>query len=176
MKRTILAAVVAFAAMLLVTSSLAAATPNKAKTLVLQKSDFPAGTIAKPVGGSSSAAGSGYAVTFYYRTRGKPNELSASVIVLKSRSVAVRTFRELRSEMIPAIPKLKLPSYGDEQVANHSVLGGSQLIVRRGSVVWVLEFQTFVTRGGQTHELTRAEAIAEYKRYAPKQQRRVGNG
>ena len=85
-------------------------------------------------------------------------------------------FKELRSDMLPIVPKLKLPRHGDEQVANHSVLGGSQLIVRKGSVVWVLEFQTYMVRDDQTHELTRAEAIAEYKRYAPKQQRRVGSG
>ena len=93
-----------------------------------------------------------------------------AVAVFKSKSVAVQMFRDYRSEMTPGIPKLTLPRYGDEQAANFSVLGGSQLIVRRGSVVWVLELQTFMTE----HELTKGEAIAEYKRYAPKQQRRIG--
>jgi hypothetical protein len=172
--RFMLTAVAAVLAMLIATSALAAGAPNKAKTLVLQKSDFPPGTVAKDGGGSASAAGSGYGITFHYRTAGKPNELSASVAVFKSKSLAVQMFRDSRSEMAPAVPKLTLPRYGDEQVANFSVIGGSQLIVRKGSVVWVLELQTFLTRGGQTHELTKAEAIAEYKRYAPKQQRRVG--
>jgi hypothetical protein len=174
--RLILAAVATIVMALIATSALAAAVPNKAKTLVLQKSDFPANATAKTTGGSTNAYGSGYGVTFQYRTGSKPNELSNSVAVWKSRSLAVQMFREARSEMGPAIPRLKLSRYGDEQVAGFHVLGGSQLIVRTGSTVWVLELQTIVTRGGQTHELTKAEAIAEYKRYAPKQQRRVGNG
>jgi hypothetical protein len=174
---TLIRVVVAIvAAALLATGAAAAGSPNKAKTLVLQKSDFPPGTAIGTSGGSASAAGSGWGVTFRYKTNGKPNELSASVAAVKSKSLAVQMFRDLKSEMGPAIPKLTLPRYGDEQAANFSVLGGSQLIVRKGSVVWVLELQTFLTRGGQTHELTKGEAIAEYKRYAPKQQRRVGNG
>jgi hypothetical protein len=151
-----------------------AAAPNKAKTLVLQKADFPAGTVAKPAGGTVSSAGSGYAVAFHYRSAGKPNELSSFVAVLPSRSAAVQAFRELRDEMAPGVPKLELPRYGDEQAANFSVLGGSQLVVRKGSVVWAIELQTIVTRGGQTHDLTRAEAVAEYKKYGPKQQLRIG--
>jgi hypothetical protein len=169
-----LTAIAAVLTALIATGALAAATPNKAKTLVLQKSDFPPGTVAKHGGGSASTAGSGYGITFQYRTGGKPNELSASVVVLKSKSLAVQTFRDYRSDMSSIVPKLALPRYGDEQVANFSVIGGSQLIVRKGSIVWVLELQTFLTRGGQTHELTKAEAIAEYKRYAPKQQKRIG--
>jgi hypothetical protein len=86
----------------------------------------------------------------------------------------VQAFRELRDEMAPGVPKLELPRYGDEQAANFSVLGGSQLVVRKGSVVWAIELQTIVTRGGQTHDLTRAEAVAEYKKYGPKQQLRIG--
>ncbi len=174
-KRFTLAALAVVAAVV-ATSALAAGAPNRAKTLILQKSDFPPGTTAKNAAGDASAEGSGYSVTFHYRTRGKPRELSASVVVFKSRSLAVAMFKEFRSDMLPIVPKLRLPRYGDEQAANHSVLGGSQLIVRRGSVIWVLEPQTFLTHGGKTYELTRPEAIAEYKRYASKQQRRVGNG
>jgi hypothetical protein len=169
-------AVAAVIAAVFATTAIAAGAPNKAKTLVLQKSDFPPGTVARDGQGSASSAGSGYGITFNYRTAGNPNELSASVVVLKARSLAVQTFRDYRSDMSSIVPKLTLPRYGDEQVANFSFIGGSQLIVRKGSVVWVLELQTFLTRGGQTHELTKAEAIAEYKRYAPKQQRRIGNG
>jgi hypothetical protein len=163
----------ALIAMLAAAAALAAP-PNKAEALALQKSDFPAGTVVRPGGGSATATGSSYAVTFQYRTGTKPNELSAFVAVSPGRGVATAMFRELKSEMGLGVPKLKLPPYGDEQVADFSPLGGSRLLVRKGSVVWALELQTFLTRGGRTHELTKAEAIAEYKRYAPKQQRRVG--
>jgi hypothetical protein len=154
-------------------SAAAAAPPNKAKALVLQKSDFPRGVVAKDGGGSATAAGSGYGVTYLYQTAGKPNELSVSVAVFRSRALAEQLFAETKAELGTAVPKLKLPRYGDQQVADFSSLGGSRLIVRTGAVVWVLELQTSVTRGGQTRELTKAEAVAEYLRYAPKQQRRV---
>ncbi len=167
---------VAFVALgVLAATAVAAAPVNKAKALMLQKSDFPAGTTVKSASGDASAAGSGWVATFHYKS-GQPVELTIAVTVFKSRALAVELFRELKGDMIPLVPKISLPKYGDEQVANHSVLGGSQLIVRKGSVIWMFEPQTFMTRGGKTYELTRAKAIAEYKRYAPKQQRRVGNG
>lgn len=169
-------AAAAVLAALVSASAVAAGAPNKAKALVLQKSDFPPGTTTSMAAGDASSEGSGYTVTFHYRTAGKPNQLTASVVVVKSRDLAVQTFREFRGDMIPIVPKLNLPRYGDEQAANFSTLGGSQLIVRKGSVIWVLELQTFFTRGGRTREMTKAEAIAEYKRYGPKQQRRVGKG
>jgi hypothetical protein len=173
-RRLMLTAIAAVLTALIATSALAAGTPNGAKTLVLRKSDFPPGTVARDGSGAANAAASGYGITFDYRTAGKPNQLSAAVVVLKAKSLALQAFRDYRADMSPIVPKLALPRYGDEQVANFSVIGGSQLIVRKGSIVWVLELQTFLTRGGKTHELTKAEAIAEYKRYAPKQQRRVG--
>ena len=52
------------------------------------------------------------------------------------------------------------------------MLGGSQLLVRKGSIVWVLELQTFL----KTHELTKAEAIAQYVRYGRRQQQKIGKG
>lgn len=169
-------AVAALVAGVAATTALAAATPNKAKALALQKSDFPAGVVAKNAAGDVSAAGSGYAVTYHYRRGGRPHELSVSVLVFKSRAMAVQMFKEFRSDLIPASPKLKLPKYGDEQVANHSVLGGSQLIVRKGSVVWYLEPQTYMVRAGRTYELTKAQTVALYKVYAAKQAKRIGAG
>jgi hypothetical protein len=153
-------------------SAAPAAPANPAKTLALQKADFPRGTVARNPSATVSAAGSGYGVTYRYRTAGKPNELSVSVAVFKSRAVAAQLFRESKAELGSATPRLQLPRYGDEQVAGFHVLGGSQLIVRTGSVVWVLELQTIVG----SRELTKAEALAEYRRYAPKQKRRIEAG
>jgi hypothetical protein len=87
-------------------------------------------------------------------------------------------FKQMKSELIPAVPKLKLAGkpYGDEQVANHSVLGGSQLIVRKGSVVWMLEPQTYMVRAGKEYELTGAQTAALYEKYGRAQQARVAKG
>lgn len=174
--RTFLHAVSLALAALLVTGALAAAPPNRAKALALQKSDFPRGAVARDAAGSATSEGSGYGVTYHFTSGGRPYELSVAVLVFKQRSMAVQMFKELRSDMIPIVPKLKLPRYGDEQAANHSVLGGSQLIVRRGSVLWTLEPQTYMTRGGKTYELTRAQTVALYAVYAKKQQLRVDKG
>ncbi len=156
--------------------ALAAAPPNRAKTLALQKSDFPRGAVARHAAGSATSAGSGYGVTYHYSSGGRPYELSVAVLVFKGRAMATQMFNELRGDMIPIVPKLKLPRYGDQQIANHSVLGGSQLIVRKGSVVWTLEPQTFMTRGAKTYELSKAQAVALYGIYAAKQQKRIGAG
>ena len=178
--RAVAVAAVAVLTALTITGALAAAAPNPAKALVLQRSDFPAGTIAAGGGGTTTGAGSGYAVTFRYRTGGKPNELTAIVGVSQNEALAVRMFREAVRDLPTAgvkLTKLQLPRYGDEQHASfQGTPGGSRLIVRTGSVVWALLLQTYLTRGGQSHELTKAEAAAELQNYGAKQQRRIGSG
>jgi hypothetical protein len=176
LKTKIHVAVAILVAGMVATSAAAAATPNRAKTLALQKSDFPAGAVGKNAAGTATAAASGYGVTYHYRSGGRPMEASIAVTVFKSRAMAVEMFKELRTDLIPGIPKLKLPRYGDEQVADHSVLGGSRLIVRKGSVVWYLEPQTYMVRAGKEYELTRAQTVAFYKVYAAKQARKVAAG
>jgi hypothetical protein len=173
-----LAAPVAAVLALAAAAAAPGAVPNRAKALALQKSDFPRGVVAKDASGEATAAGSGYGVTYHYTSGGRPYELSVAVTVFKSRAVAVQFFRELKGDLIPAAPKLKLPAplYGDEQIATHSVLGGSQLIVRKGTVVWYLEPQTYMVRGGKQYELTRAQTVALYRLYGRKQQRKVGKG
>jgi hypothetical protein len=168
--------VAAGALALLVAAGAPAAVPNEAKALALRTSDFPPGAVARDAGGAVTAGGSGYGVTYHFRSGGRPLELSVAVTVFKSRAMAVELFRELRSDLGTGIPKLKLPRYGDEQAANHSVLGGSRLIVRTGSVVWYLEPQTYMVRGGRTYELTRPQAVALYRTYAAKQAKRVAAG
>ena len=154
------------------TGALAAATAKDARQLVLRKSDFPAGARASATGGDAT----GYSVTWNYRTGAKPNEISSGAGSFKSSGIAKAAFREVTSDLGPLAKRIQLPKYGDEQLATFHVVGGSQLIVRKGAVLWVLELQTLLTRGGVSHELTKAEAIAEYKRLAPKVQRRVGTG
>lgn len=173
MKRRFVTTAVAVAvATVVATTALGAASAKDARQMVLQKSDFPPGARASAKGGDAM----GYSVTWNYRTGTKPNQISSSAGVLPNRTTARAGFREFTSDLGPLARRIQLPKYGDEQVATFHVLDGSQLIVRKNTVVWALILQTFLTRGGVTHELTKAEAIAEYKRLAPKMQSRVGNG
>lgn len=67
---------------------------------------------------------------------------------------------------------LRLPAYGDEQVAlfNPSV-GKALLLVRKNRVVWELE----VMNGGLL-TLPKAKLISELQKYAAKQKARIGAG
>lgn len=152
-----------------------ASAAQEAKQLVLQKSDFPKSAAARVTIQGRTPGGGGFA-TFAYQTGSAPNELSVSVAVVPTRAMAVALFNEFKSDVPAIVRRIQLPKYGDEQFAYFHVAQGSSLVVRKNAVVWAFELQTFLTRGGKTHELTMAEAIAEYKRYAPKQKRRVGAG
>jgi hypothetical protein len=168
--KTFALALVAAAA--LAAGAAAATAAKDARQLVLQQSDLPAGARATVKGGDAR----GFGVTYAYRSGGKPNEISAAALVLPSRAAARAAFADLTGDIGSYVTRIRLPRYGDEQVSTFHSAGGSQLIVRRGAVVWTLELQTFLIRAGEEHELTRAEGIAEYRRLAPKIQRRVGNG
>lgn len=167
MKRTFLAVLV-LAMTIVVGAALAAPPP-----IVLQKSDFAPAAKARLLQGE--AAGKGGFANYAYVSRGRPNELSSSVAVLPTTGQARALFEEFKRDALsfPKQQRLALPQYGEEQVATFG-RAGSQLIVRTRRVIWMLELQTFLTRGGRTHELTKAEAIAEYRTYAPKQRVRVG--
>lgn len=169
--RTVLAAFAAVVAATMATTALAASSAKNPKTLVLQKSDFPAGArvINKYTAGGASGAGAGYYVTYRYKSGSKTRELASFVLVAKSSSLAGALFRELKTD-IPRT-KLVLPKYGDEQLAGFQGLDGGTLIVRRNTVVWSLKIEYDIDIG-----LTKPEAIAELKRYAPKQMKRVGSG
>jgi hypothetical protein len=177
MTRIALAIAIAVAAALAATAA-AAPAPNKAKALALQKSDFPRGVVARHGSGEVSAAGSGWSVSYHFASGGRPHELAVAVLVFKSPALAGQMYDELEGDVLSVAPKLvlKAPRYGDEQVASHSVLGGSRLLVRKGAVVWYLEPQTYMVRGGKTYELTRAQTIALYQKYGRAQQKRIGKG
>src|SRR5687767_8165986 len=175
MKRTILAGTLALVSLIAVSVAFAGTTPNKAKTLIVQKKHFPPGARALHPTGEASAGTSGWSVDYHFRSGGRPHELAVAVIVFPSAALAKQLFGELRGDAPPASPKLTLPgkAYGDQQVSNHSVLGGSRLLVRKGAVVWYLEPQTYMVRAGKTYELSRAQTIALYERYGRKQQQLI---
>ncbi|HEX4746139.1 MAG TPA: hypothetical protein VFU99_04565, partial [Gaiellaceae bacterium] len=69
---------------------------------------------------------------------------------------------------------LRLPAYGDEQIAlfQSPKLGSLvQLLVRRNSVVWQLEYM-----GAGLLVIPKAKLLAELERYAAKQKTRVARG
>jgi hypothetical protein len=160
--------VAALVAATLTTTALAVSAAKDPKTLVLQKSDFPAGARLT----AKHADAMGYLVTYRYKTGSKQAELSSFVVLLPSRKLAVAMFRELRTDVLDIERKLSLPKYGDEQIAGYLPITDGQLIVRKGNTVWALLLGAVVG----TPELTIAEAIAEFKRYGPKARKRVGSG
>jgi hypothetical protein len=172
--RTILAGIAAtLVAAALTTTALAASTARNPKTMVLQKADFPAGArlIKKYTQGASSSGGAVYYATYQYKSGAKTRQLSSSALVLKSGSLATTAFKYYKSDIIKAATKLTLPKYGDEQFATFLGLDGGELVVRKNTVVWSLKIEYDIDIG-----LTKPQAIAELKRYAPKAMKRVGSG
>jgi hypothetical protein len=172
-RRTVLAAFAAVVAATMATTALAASAAKNPKTLVLQKSDFPAGArlIKKYSAGASSSGGAGYYATYQYKSGAKTRQLSSSALVFKGASLATTAFKYFKSDTIKTATKLTLPKYGDEQFATFLGLDGGELFVRKNTVVWSLKIEYDIDIG-----LTKAEALAELKRYAPKQMKRVGSG
>ena len=166
--RTILTAVAACIVAAITTTALAASIAKAPKTMVLQKSDFPAGARRTANYGEAT----GHLVTYRYKTGSKENELSSYVILLPSRKLADLAFKEARTDVTKWIWKVSLPKYGDEQFASFHPLEDGQLIVRKGNTVWGLMLLGVV--GDRT--LTKADATAEFKRYGPKAMKRAGSG
>lgn len=166
---TVVAAALAAAA--LTSGALAAAAAKDARTMVLRKADFPAGTRSLNVTGNRSS----YGLTFRYAGPGGRNDLTSGATVTASRSAAVAGFRELKSDYSKNVPTLVLPKYGDEQHVSF-LLGTAQLIVRKNTVVWVLTLARTGSSGSNPNEIKKREATAELKKYAAIQARRVGGG
>lgn len=173
--RTILAAVAALVAAAMTATALAASTAKDPKTLVLQKSDLPAGASlkGKPIR-DKNAQVHAYSVEWRYKAGAKQFHL-ISVASVMSRAVAVAAFRQARSLFRSGYRKISLPKYGDEQVAALAREDNAgELWVRKGGIVWSISVNTvsFVKDG----VITKPESIAHLKRFAPKQMKRVGSG
>jgi hypothetical protein len=171
-------ALVVGATMAWAASALASGTLQGPKTLVLQKSDFPAGAkVIRTIG----PIGASFGRTYRYAGAGGSSELSSTVSVTKSASQASAAYKKLRSDFRSILlnvikgtglkPWLTLPRYGDEQFASYHHLDGGKLLVRKGKVLWFLLFN-----GAGTRTPTKAEAVAELKKYGAKQAKRVGSG
>ena len=72
--------------------------------------------------------------------------------------------------------RISVPSYGDQHYARHDPAGGEgigvmELLVRTRTFIWLLNVQV-----ERRPAAPKAQLLAELKKYAQKQQRRVGAG
>ena len=159
-------------------TSPAARTLQSPKALILQKSDFPSGTkVIRTIG----PMGASFGRTYRYSGPKGSSELSATLSVAKSDGQARAAYKTLRTDFRALLvklvkgtglkPWLTLPRYGDEQFASYHHLDGGKLLVRKGKVLWFLLLQ-----GAGTRTPTKAEVVAELKKYGAKQKQRVDNG
>lgn len=195
--RTTAAVLVATTATLLVTAaSLAAATAKNPATMILRQTDigkieaYEAGDeVENAIEDPLDAAGVEYEAATYtglaYSDAKGALRVIGWVIATPNAAQAKKAFvaaqRGLetmrRSNRAPRPTPLPLPSYGNQQVAGldeidrGTGIGFGTLLVRKNTVVWFLHV---------AHERrpprTRAELIADLKRYAVKQSTRVGAG
>ncbi|HZT45497.1 MAG TPA: hypothetical protein VFA24_04890 [Gaiellaceae bacterium] len=169
------------------------------KSLVLPKSDFPAGTRAGTAYGVKGPTSSTYTAAFNIRPGDARREEDVTIQVWVAKDVT--TAKAIYTQTIasytgkgPAIglsknafkgeAVLKLPSYGDEQFADYlpnPQRPHGQLIVRMGSVVWYLTVENctplaFSCYGTSRTEpaIGKARATAELKAYGAKEKARVG--
>jgi hypothetical protein len=196
--RRTLTVVVAVSAAILApaaTAALAMTAAKDPKTLALRKSDFPPGAVQFPVPDSTvkGPLTSFYSVTFNFRTLSREEEVTGYVGVSSSSGETAAQYRihVAVNSGLEGTTVLKLPRYGDEQYAafiQGPKTGGysrarGELVVRKGKVVWDLTVESCgpfapygCTAGRTPPNLTRAQAIAELKKYAAKQKARVGKG
>jgi hypothetical protein len=118
---------------------------------------------------------------YTFRNGGRDVEVVITVITTATPSQARALFAALRKE---ALSKTKaeraaISSYGDQQllVTFYDGRGPNvlteELVVRKGIVVWHLEVGAHPS---SSKPFSRAQALAELKKYAGKQRARVGSG
>jgi hypothetical protein len=176
------------AASAVTTSSLAALAVKDPKSVALRESDFPVGAhrMSEKVDRSAPLPGGGrgqaYTTTFSFRYGAHKQEIvTITVLAAGNASLGHGVFSALRKEAAKAKDRspVRLPAYGNEQVA--AVTGdvrndeaGAGLLVRKNTVVWILDIGTDPL--AKDFGFSKAQALAELTKYARKQKQRVGNG
>ena len=177
-------------------TSLAAGTAKNPSTLVLRQADFARGAtyeaddyVDQHYGDALDAAGVDYEEANYigltYSEAKGSLRVSGWVIVTPSAAQARKAFAAaqkgqaswLRAIRSPKLAPLTLPSYGNQQAAGLDAIdpgtgiGYATVIVRKNSVVWFLHV-------GHERRPPRSqvELLADLRRFAAKQARRVGTG
>ena len=157
------------------------------KTLTLRASDLPAkarfvdqnstNNARLPGGGTGRAYTAGYA----FRNGTRDEEVVVTVVTTGTALLARGLFAAVRKE---ALSKTKadttaIPRYGDQQLLATFYDGRGpnvwteELIVRKGTVVWYLQIGAHPS---SSKPFSRAQALAEVKKYAGKQKVRAGRG
>jgi hypothetical protein len=167
------AAAPAAIAALVASTALAGSIAADPRALVLQKSDLPPGARLTMKQADKNARLSSYLLSYRFRGRSQMLDLRSWAIVTSPQLAGV-LFRQQRADLAGE-RRVALPPYGDEQIA---VLAREdnegQLWVRKGGTFWGLSVNTAGV--GNWGLITRAESVAQLKRYAPKQMKRVGRG
>jgi hypothetical protein len=163
---------------LVLTATAAAVTSAKDPAqLMLARTDFPAGakynTFPMDANYLKALAASGIKAkaTAYFAQLGTKGEtVSGLVNTTGSTSQAQKLYKLMKADLAPKPGSVvRLPAYGDEQIATLDVPDSKALLyVRKGSVMWTLEVNLNL--------LTKAQTLAQLQAYAVKQKRRIGSG
>jgi hypothetical protein len=110
----------------------------------------------------------------YYFMRGQLEglQVAGGVYAVESAAQAQKVFASLQRQPGGTSPgtKVQLPRYGDQQIAWHKASASyAKALVRKNTVVWQVEIVG-------TGSFAPVDELAELKKYALKQQRRVGSG
>jgi hypothetical protein len=170
------------AAAVMAASAAAAGTGKNPLSLVLQRADFPAKATWSagrfPEFDKALAAvglrgkSADYAAEIPLGSTGTLR-VSGQVVVFEGAADARRWFARQKRDLVQSSrlgKTVRLPAYGDEQVAVAQLEPKADLRVRRGTVVWSVEV---ILRGSG---YTSAQALVQLRAYATKLKRRVGSG
>jgi hypothetical protein len=172
-RSTILALATLVLAAAVSTTALAASTAKDPKAMVLQKADLPSGAVLHRKIPDKSPQVNTYSVEWRYKAGGK-RYFVVSVASVMSRKLAVASFDQVGALFRDGYRVIKLPRYGDEQVAGVAREDNAgELWVRTGAVVWSLTVNTF---GLESGHLTKDASTALLMRFAQKQKLRVRSG
>ena len=179
---------IVFAATLLTATATATAFASgvlkNPKALVLQQSDFARGATAGVNFTAPGTLAKTYSVTFNFRNGSREEEVTSSVAVARNSGNAARVYKITvgGNTGFKGDTVFHLPAYGDEQYADFNpTRARGELIVRKGTVVWDLTVENCgplapagCLGGATPPKMTKAQALAELKRYARKQKARIG--
>jgi hypothetical protein len=132
-------------------------------------------------------------VTFNFHNGPQEEEVTSDVAVARNPGDAKSVYKRTVAAGIglKGITVLRLPAYGDQQHADFFSgpnAGGAarargELIIRKHDVVWTLTVENcgpYAPAGcldsATPPKMTKAQAMAELKKYALKQRARIGNG
>jgi hypothetical protein len=175
------------AALTVVGGALAASAAQDPQSLALRRSDFPAN--AQRMGGKAiepkklsalfgGARGTAYGTTYQFPSGQKREFVFDIVVVCASPAQARGTFAALVKVQHPGTA-VRLPSFGDKQVAvvtgdARNEEAGGWIVVRKSSIVWELDIDTDPL--AKDFGFSKAQVLAELRKYAAKQKLRVREG